>query len=294
MMTSSPPSPIAALPDLGRRTLIMGILNVTPDSFSDGGLFAVREAAVNHASTMAAEGADIVDIGGESTRPGHTPVSADDEIARVVPIITAIAATSPPISIDTYKAATAAAALKAGAKIVNDIWGLHREPEIARVAADHGAPIIVMHNRETPDENADIIAEMRRFFDRSLEIAVRAGIADSHIILDPGIGFGKTRAQELDALRRIAELKAFGYPVLVGASRKSFIGRIAAATSETPLPPRERINGTLAAHILAIGGGADVIRAHDVRAHVEASRVADAILAGALSQTPPAAPTFKS
>lgn len=258
----------------------MGILNVTPDSFSDGGLFAAREAAVAHATTMVAEGADIIDVGGESTRPGHTPVAADDEIARVVPIIEAIAATTPPISIDTYKAATADAALKAGARIVNDVWGLQRDPEIARVAAGHGAPVIVMHNREAPDESADVVDEMRRFFDRSLEIAARAGIPDRHIILDPGIGFGKTRVQELDALRRIAEIKAFGYPVLVGASRKSFIGRIAAASSTTPLPPRERINGTLAAHMLAIGGGADIIRAHDVRAHVEAARVADAILAG--------------
>jgi dihydropteroate synthase len=259
----------------------MGILNVTPDSFSDGGLFDLREAAVAHAHAMTAEGADIIDIGGESTRPGYTPVSADDEIARVVPIIEAIAATSPPISIDTYKAATAEAALKAGAKIVNDIWGLQRDPAIASVAASHGAPVIVMHNRETPDESADIIDEMRRFFDRSLEIAARAGIPDGDIILDPGIGFGKTRTQELDALRRMTELKAFGFPVLVGASRKSFIGRIAATTSAAPLPPHERINGTLAAHILAIGGGADIVRAHDVRAHVEAARVADAILAGA-------------
>ncbi len=281
-MTTSPhASPIAALPDLGRRTLIMGILNVTPDSFSDGGLFAAREAAVAHASEMAAEGADIIDIGGESTRPGHTPVAADDEIARVVPIIAAIAAAGPPISIDTYKAATAEAALNAGATIINDVWGLQRDPEIAHVAAQHNAPVIVMHNREAPDASADVIDEMRRFFDRSLEIAARAGIPDRHLILDPGIGFGKTRAQELDALRRIAELKAFGYPVLVGASRKSFIGHIAAAAAAPPLPPRERVNGTLAAHILAIGGGADIIRAHDVRAHVEAARVADAILAGA-------------
>lgn len=280
---------IAALPDLGHRTLIMGILNVTPDSFSDGGKFDGLGKALAHADLMIGEGADIIDIGGESTRPGHSPVSVEAEIARISPVIATLAKRiSQPISIDTYKAATARAALQLGAKIVNDIWGLQREPEIAHVAADFGAPVIAMHNRETVDASLDILNEMRRFFDRSIGIACKAGIKDTDIILDPGIGFGKSRAQELDALRRIADLKALGYPVLVGASRKSFIGRLIASPQlqeATPgvaqVEPKDRLIGSIAAHVLAIAGGADIVRVHDVRAHVEAIRVTDAIMASA-------------
>ena len=288
------------LPMLGRRTLVMGILNVTPDSFSDGGRFDARDAALSHAAAMLAEGADIIDVGGESTRPGHAAVAEDVEIARIAPIVTGLAERIPvPISIDTYKAATAHAALSLGAHIVNDVWGLQREPEIARVAADFGAPVIIMHNRAEIDPSLDIIEEMKRFFDRSIAIARAAGLPDRNILLDPGIGFGKSFAQGLDAQRRLAEIKAFGYPVLVGASRKSFLqkilqqraiapgqggpGPLSPPLQETTPPvvqiaPQDRLMGTLAAHVLAIAAGADIIRVHDVRAHVEAAAVADAIL----------------
>ncbi|GJD85033.1 Dihydropteroate synthase [Methylobacterium haplocladii] len=263
------------LPGLGQRCLVMGILNVTPDSFSDGGKFEKPEAALAQADALAADGAALVDIGGESTRPGHVPVSAEDEQARVVPVIAALAGRlSVPISIDTYKASTAAAALKAGAAIVNDVWGLQRDPDIARVAADHGAPVIAMHNRETVDPAIDIVADMLAFFERSLSIARRAGIPNSAIALDPGIGFGKSWEQHLAALRRLPEIKALGFPLLVGVSRKSLLGRL----HDTQTDPSERLFGSIAAHVLAGTLGADILRVHDVRPHVEALRVVDAVM----------------
>lgn len=267
----------ALLPALGARTLVMGILNVTPDSFSDGGRFASPEAARIQAEMLVAEGADLVDVGGESTRPGHTPVPAEEEQARVLPVIRALAPRLPvPISIDTYKAATARAALEAGATILNDVWGLQREPEIARVAADHGAPVMVMHNRETVDPGIDIVADMLRFFERSLTIARRAGIADADIVLDPGIGFGKSWEQHLEALRRLPEIKALGFPLLVGVSRKSLLGRL----HDRETVPRDRLFGSVASHVLAATLGADIVRVHDVRPHVEALRVVDAVTRG--------------
>ncbi len=269
----------APLPELGSRTLVMGVLNVTPDSFSDGGLYFDPEAALRHGREMQAEGADVVDVGGESTRPGHTPVPAEEEQRRVLPVIEALAPElSVPISIDTYKAATARAALAAGARILNDVWGLQRDPDIAHAAAEFDAPVIVMHNRETIDGSIDIVDEMRRFFERSLAIARRAGIPPAHIILDPGIGFGKTWDQHLEALRRLPEIKALGFPVLVGVSRKSLLGRFYDAN----VPPRERLFGTIASHVMAVSLGADIVRVHDVRPHVEACRVADAIRRGRL------------
>ncbi len=268
-------SPLRALlPDVGRRTHVMGILNLTPDSFSDGGRFQTPEAALAQAGTLAAEGADILDLGGESTRPGHAPVSAEEEQARVLPVIAALAArTRIPLSIDTYKAGTAERALQAGARLVNDVWGLQREPEIARVAAAHGAPVIVMHNRETADDSLDVMDELRRFFERSLAIARRAGIPDGNVVLDPGIGFGKSPRQHLDALRRLPELKALGFPVLVGVSRKSLLGRI----SGRETAPRDRLFASLGAHAFAAQHGADIVRVHDVGAHVEMLRAVDAI-----------------
>ncbi len=272
-------SPIACLPKLGRMTLVMGILNVTPDSFSDGGLFSGHDAAVSHADELAAEGADIIDIGGESTRPGHTPVPVDDEIARVEPIIRAVAArTAVPISIDTYKARTADAALAAGAKIVNDVWGLQRDPEIAAVAAAHGAPVVVMHNRETIDGDLDIIEDMKAFFGRSIDIAVKAGIPERHIILDPGVGFGKTFPQHLQAIGRLPEIRTLGFPILMGTSRKSLLGILA----DHKLEPKDRLFGTIASNVAAIMLGADIVRVHDVRAHVEAARVTEAIMKAGL------------
>jgi dihydropteroate synthase len=268
----------STLPDLGRRVLVMGILNITPDSFSDGGRFQGGDAALVHGLALEADGADIVDIGGESTRPGHVPVSAEDEQARVIPAVAALARQlQVPISIDTYKASTARLALEAGARIVNDVWGLQREPEIARVAAAHDATVIIMHNREQADASLDIMDEMRAFFDRSLAIARRAGIPDRAIVLDPGIGFGKSPDQHLAALRRLPELKALGFPVLVGVSRKSLLGRI----HNNAVPPSERLFSSVAAHVLAATLGADIVRVHDVAPHVEALRVVDAVMRGA-------------
>lgn len=276
-MAASPlPSRLQALlPDLGRRTLVMGILNVTPDSFSDGGRFEGVDAARVQADALIAEGAQILDIGGESTRPGHLPVPAEEEQARVLPVIAALEpGLSVPISIDTYKASTAEVALKAGATIVNDVWGLQREPDIARVAAAHGAPVIVMHNRETIDPDLDIVADMKRFFERSLDIARRAGIRDADIVLDPGIGFGKSWDQHLEALRRLPEIRALGFPLLVGVSRKSLLGRL----HDRETAPRDRLVGSIAAHVLAGTLGADIVRVHDVAQHVEALRVLDAVM----------------
>ncbi len=264
---------IARLPDHGRRTLVMGILNATPDSFSDGGRFAEVERAVEQAERMIGEGADIVDVGGESTRPGHEPVSAEEERARVVPVIERLAAISPvPISIDTHKAATARAALEAGATIVNDVWGLTRDPEMARVAADFRAPVIVMHNREAADPAIDTIADQLAFFRRSIDIALAAGVREDDVIVDPGIGFGKTFEQNVETLARLGELTVLGRPILLGTSRKSMIGRI------LDLPPDERLFGTLATNVAGILAGAAIVRVHDVRPHVEAVRVTDAIV----------------
>jgi dihydropteroate synthase len=265
--------PISFLPALHTRTLVMGILNVTPDSFSDGGDFSTVAAAAARAAEMGKQGADIIDVGGESTRPGATPVAEADEIARVVPVIRAIQAHAPPISIDTYKAGTAEAALAAGARMVNDVWGLQREPEIARVAAAHGAPVVVMHNREAIDASLDIVADMQRFFDRSLAIARAAGIPDDAVILDPGIGFGKTLAQNVAALARLSEIRALGFPVLVGTSRKSMIGTLVGGERA----PKDRLAGTLASNVAAMLLGADIVRVHDVSAHRDAAAVADAI-----------------
>ncbi|SON55842.1 Dihydropteroate synthase [Hartmannibacter diazotrophicus] len=272
-------SPVACLPKLGHMTLVMGILNVTPDSFSDGGRFNAIDAAVVHADEMVAEGADIIDVGGESTRPGHAPVPVEEEIARVEPIIKALATRiTVPISIDSYKAKTADVALKAGAKIVNDVWGLQRDPDMARVVAAHGAPIVIMHNRETIDGNIDIIEDMKAFFARSIDMALKAGVRDDHIILDPGVGFGKTFPQHLQAIGRLPEIRALGYPVLMGTSRKSLLGILA----DHKLEPKDRLFGTLASNVASIMLGADIVRVHDVRAHVEAARVTEAIMAASV------------
>lgn len=274
-MTSSSRCLADLLPDLGRRTLVMGILNVTPDSFSDGGRFTSLDAARDQASTLVAEGAALVDIGGESTRPGHVPVSAEEEQARILPVIRDLGPRlGVPISVDTYKASTARVALEAGAAIVNDVWGLQREPDIAVVAAAHGAPVMIMHNREAIDPAIDIVADMLRFFERSLAIARRAGIADRDIVLDPGIGFGKSWSQHLEALRRLPEIRALGFPVLVGVSRKSLLGRVLNAETK----PVDRLFGSIASHVLSATLGADIVRVHDVRAHVDALRIVDAVI----------------
>ena len=257
---------------LGNRTLIMGIINVTPDSFFAGSQFPAAKAATDAALQQVAQGADILDFGGESTRPGHTPISEEQEMARVIPVVQAIAAqTAVPISIDTYKARVAEAGLKAGAHIVNDVWGLSREPGVANVAAAHGAAVVIMHNRETIDGSLDIIEEFKRFFGIAIERARRAGIRDSRIVLDPGIGFGKSFEQNLAAIARLGELVRFGFPVLLGVSRKSFIGKL------FPSEPAERLPGTIAANTIGVMAGAAIVRVHDVAEHAQALRIADRI-----------------
>jgi dihydropteroate synthase len=259
--------------EIGPRTLLMGVLNVTPDSFSDGGDFATPDAAYAQIARMALEGADLIDIGGESTRPGSAPLSAEDERARIMPVLKALTGKDlPPLSIDTYKALTARAALEAGAVIVNDVWGLQRDPDMARVAADFGAGIVLMHNRETADDGIDIVDDVKRFLDRSLSIAHAAGIADDRIVLDPGVGFGKTPRQSAEVIARLGEVAELGFPVLLGASRKRFIGHILKIEN-----PKDRVNGTLGAHLAGVANGADIIRAHDIKQHREALDVFDAV-----------------
>jgi len=252
--------------------VVMGVLNVTPDSFSDGGRFSEPELALAQAKRMIAEGAGILDIGAESTRPyGSKPVTADEELQRLRDILPPVARLGSPVSIDTMKASVAAWALSNGAVIANDVWGLQRDPDMAQVIADHGAPVIVMHNRESVDPAIDIMTDMVAFFTRSLDIAAKAIIPQGSIVLDPGIGFGKTPDQSMTALARLDELNQFGLPLLVGASRKRFISTI------TPSEPDQRLGGSIAAHILAAQRGAKIIRAHDVAETVQALRVASAI-----------------
>ena len=256
-----------------RRPLVMGILNVTPDSFSDGGKFIDPAMAIAHAAAMAKQGADILDIGAESTRPygGMKPISADEEKARLAPVLPTAIKLGLPVSIDTIKANVATWALDQGASIVNDVWGLQRDPAMATLVAARGVPVIVMTNRETADPAIDIIAEVSAFFTRSLEIAERAGIARDKIVLDPGIGFGKTPEQSIACIARLAEFKRFGLPLLVGASRKRFINSV------TPSQPNERIGGSIASHLDAVANGAAIVRTHDVAETVQALRVAAAI-----------------
>lgn len=256
----------------GSVPAVMGILNVTPDSFSDGGKFFSPGSALEQAKRMIAEGAAILDIGAESTRPyGAKPVTADEEMQRLRPILTNVAALGIPVSIDTMKAGVAAWALGAGAVIANDVWGLQRDPDMAKVVAEHKAPVIVMHNREIVDASLDIMKDIKDFFARSLDIADKAGIARTSIVIDPGIGFGKTPEQSMTALARLRELSAFDLPILVGASRKRFISTV--SQSE----PNQRLGGSIAAHLMAAQGGAQIIRAHDVAETVQALQVAAAI-----------------
>jgi dihydropteroate synthase len=259
---------------VGQRPVIMGIVNVTPDSFSDGGLFASKATALAHAKKLAAEGADIVDVGAESTRPGHTPVPPEEEWARLAPLLAALVAESGvPVSIDTYKAATARRALAVGVSVVNDIWGLQRDPDMAPAIAEAGAGVVVMHNRETTDPEIDIVSDILRFFERSLDIAGRAGVSAAHIALDPGIGFGKSRQQNYEALRATPRLLSLGFPLLIGVSRKSIFKGLPDGLIEG------RLVGTLAANLIAAGDGAQIFRVHDVAEHRAAFEVFSALRA---------------
>ena len=255
------------------RPLVMGILNVTPDSFSDGGQFLEPTASIARAAQMMKQGADILDVGAESTRPygGALPVSEEDEKARLAPVLPEVVKLGLPVSIDSIKASVAAWAIDAGAAIVNDVWGLQRDSDMATLVAKRGVPVIVMHNRESADADIDIVSDVMTFFSRSLEIAAQAGIARECIVLDPGIGFGKTPEQSITCLARLGEFTRFGLPLLVGASRKRFINTI------TPSSPDGRIGGSISAHLLAVQKGAAIVRAHDVAETVQALRVSAAI-----------------
>jgi dihydropteroate synthase len=255
------------------RPLVMGILNVTPDSFSDGGEFLEPTAAIAQARAMAAQGADILDIGAESTRPygGMQPVTAEDEKARLTPVLPAAVKLGLPVSIDSMKAATAAWALDQGASIINDVWGLQRDLAMAPLAAKRNVSVIVMHNREQADPAIDIIADVIAFFARSLDIAAQAGILHGKVVLDPGIGFGKTPEQSTTCIAQLGEFKRFGLPLLLGASRKRFINSV------TPSEPDQRIGGSIAAHMIAVRNGAAIVRVHDVAETVQALRVTQAI-----------------
>jgi dihydropteroate synthase len=278
----------------GARTYVMGILNVTPDSFSGDGLIAqgdAVEAALAQARGFLAAGADILDVGGESTRPGSQPVSADEELARVIPVIRRIVDEFPRalISIDTYKAEVAEAAFEAGAHILNDVWGLRADSGLASVAARFGAPVILMHNRSNPAsvqvreqlgnayigaEYADLIEDVKRELMESVQIALKAGVEETHLVLDPGIGFGKTREQNLALINRLGEIRSLGFPILLGPSRKSFIGYT------LDLPPAQRVEGTAAAVAVGITRGADIIRVHDVMEMARVARMTDALVRG--------------
>lgn len=271
---------------IGERTLIMGILNVTPDSFSDGGQFLTLDTALAHAEQMIAEGADIIDVGGESTRPGGEPISVADEIQRVVPVIEALAQrTGTPISVDTTKSEVARAALDAGAAIVNDISALRFDFYVADAVARAGAGLVLMHSRGTPATMhrlppvADIMYEVTHSLRASINMAERRGVKRESIVIDPGIGFGKSQEQNLELIGKLDQLMAAfpDYPLMIGTSRKSFIGRILASEDGTPAPAEARLHGTLATITAAILKGAHVVRVHDVKAAAETIRVAESI-----------------
>jgi dihydropteroate synthase len=256
-----------------RYPAVMGVLNITPDSFSDGGAFIAPESALAQARRMIAEGADIIDIGAESTRPygGSQPVTAEEELRRLEPVLKEVVALGVPVSIDSMKSDVVAWALDRGATVANDVWGLQRDAGMAHLIAARNIPVVAMHNRDSVDPAIDIMKDIADFFARTLDIAAKAGVARENIVLDPGIGFGKTPEQSMTALARLGELRSFGLPILVGASRKRFISKV------TPSEPQQRLGGSIAAHLIAARNGAKIIRAHDVAETVQALRVAAAI-----------------
>ena len=272
-------APAGALPNvLGllmakNRPIVMGVLNLTPDSFSDGGQFVDPEVALKHARQMIEEGADIIDIGAESTRPygGAKPVTLEEELARLQPVLPAVVQMGVPVSIDTLKPELAYWALGLGVRLVNDVWGLQRDPNMARVIGQHGVPVVIMHNRYKAEPAINIVSDINAFFDYSLEVADKAGIPRTAIALDPGIGFGKTPEQSMEAIAKLEKFKHFGLPILVGASRKRFINSV------SPSEPMNRIGGSIAAHVMAYMNGANVIRTHDVAETIQALRVATAL-----------------
>ncbi|GAB4264755.1 dihydropteroate synthase [Thermincola ferriacetica] len=257
---------------LGEKTLVMGILNVTPDSFSDGGKFFELDKAIEHAKEMVEQGADIIDIGGESTRPNYDPVGAEEELERVIPVLERLVKEVPvPISVDTYKSQVARRALEVGAHILNDVWGLQADPDLAKVAAEYDVPLILMHNQRGTEYKSmmdDILASLRQ----SIQLALDAGVKEENIIIDPGIGFGKDTDQNLEVMNRLWEFKTLGYPVLLGTSRKSMIG------NTLGLPVTERVEGTAATVAFGIAQGVDIVRIHDVKEMVRVARMTDAMV----------------
>ena len=258
--------------DFQKETVIMGIVNVTPDSFSDGGKYGRVDVALKHAEEMIQNGAKIIDIGGESTRPGHKPVSYEEELERTMPIIEAITRElACAVSIDTYKAGVAREAMKAGAHIINDVWGAKREPEIAQVAAEYNVPIILMHNREVAEYEGSLIGEVLKDLDASIEIALAAGVKREHIWVDPGIGFAKDTAQNIEVMQNLQQISDLGYPQLLGTSRKSLIGNV------LDLPVKERLEGTSATVCYGIERGCHIIRVHDVKEIGRAVKMMDVL-----------------
>ena len=261
--------------EYGKKTYIMGILNVTPDSFSDGGSYTNVEIAVKHAKKMIEEGADIIDVGGESTRPGHKFVSAEEEIKRIVPVIKTLRKSiNIPISIDTYKSQVAEEALKLGVNMVNDVWGLTYDEEMANVIGKYDASVCIMHNQEGTNYDKDIIESINEFFQNSIDKALKAGVKKEKIVLDPGIGFGKNFEQNLEVLRRLNEFRTLGYPILLGTSRKSVLGNIVGGE------PKDRIEATVATTVLGIRDGVEIVRVHDVKENLQAAKIADRLYRG--------------
>lgn len=257
----------------GQRTYVMGIVNVDPDSFSGDGL-RDAESAIDQGKRFAAEGADIIDVGGESTRPGFDPISAEQELGRVLPVIERLASELPvPVSIDTYKSEVARKSVAAGARMINDVWELKRDPELARVAAEAGVPLVISQNQRGSRFH-DFFPELIASLKRSIQVALDAGVAWDNIIIDPGVGFGKTAEQNVEIVRRLAELKVLGRPILLGTSRKSFIGHV------LDLPVDQRLEGTAATVAIGIANGADIVRVHDVAQMVRVARMSDAIVRG--------------
>ena len=258
--------------DFDKRTYIMGILNVTPDSFSDGGRFFNMDSAIGHAVLMEEDGADIIDIGGESTRPNHSSVSPQEEMDRVIPVIKELVKVLHiPVSIDTSKAIVARAALEAGAAMINDVWGFKKDSDIAGFAADAGVACCLMHNRDNTNYN-NLIKDIKDDLMESIEIALKAGVREDRIILDPGIGFGKTLEQNLELMSKLSEIIRMGFPVLLGTSRKSMIGL------SLDLEVKERLEGTIATNVLGVSSGCSIIRVHDVKENLRAVRMTDIIL----------------
>jgi dihydropteroate synthase len=265
----------ALLAKIGARPVVMGILNLTPDSFSDGGRYTTTETAVSHAKEMAAQGCDIIDVGGESSRPGASPISENEELARIEPVFAELASQiEVPLSIDTYKSKVAARAVELGAILINDVWGMQKDPAMPGTVAATEAAVVIMHNRTEKDGRVDIIADIKSFFTRSLALAEAAGIPRSHIILDPGVAFGKTARQNVEVLRRLGELIEFGCPILVGTSRKAFLGSLSEQQIEAELI------GAVAATLAAYAAGAALFRVHDVAEQAVALKVFHTIRCG--------------